>query len=91
MGEKSYDAANERLIAREERKLDRQREKLEATEKHLRKSLAQELSKNKQAIAKDALNATKDGNRRNTSSDLEGYLDDGEVVTGYEDRVWERD
>ena len=97
MSERSYDAANERLIAREERKLDRKREKLEATERSMKKTLASAIAVNKAKLAKEGLDYT-DRNSESTNAIMRqadspdgarvGY-NDGEVITGREDRVWE--
>jgi hypothetical protein len=95
MGQQSHDAAGDRLIAREERKLEKLKNKVEAGEEKLRGSLAKSIALNRQSVAKDALAATKDGSRKDTWSDKTGeygiYVDDGEVITGHEERVWERE
>jgi hypothetical protein len=95
MGEQNHDQAGSRLIAREERKLEKLKNKVEASEEKLTNSLAKAIAGNKQALAKDALDATKDGSRKDSWSDKTGeygiYVDDGEVITGREERVWERE
>ena len=99
MGERNYEAANERLIAREERILDRKKEKLEASERSMQKTLASMIAANKQKLAKEGLDYTNRNHepvnemmRRadNPEGARVGY-NDGEVISGNEERVWERD
>jgi hypothetical protein len=94
MGEKNYDAANERLLAREERILDRKKEKLEAFERNMKKTIANTFAKNRQLIAKEALEATKHPDRVDERMRAAGdgaFINSGEIITGREKRVWEQE
>lgn len=91
MGE---DARGEMLIRREEAKLERAKAKLEAYEKNMTETIASLLKqeRNKKAIARDAMEATRNPGRRDTMLDKANggiYDDDGEVITGDEPRPWE--
>jgi hypothetical protein len=82
------------LIRREEQKLERAKAKLEAYEKTMTDTIASLLKQenNKKALARDAMEATRNPGRRDAMFDKAGggiYNDDGEVVTGEEPRPWE--
>ncbi len=96
------DRQHEMVINREERKFEKAKAKAEAYEETMKKTIAailrdERTSKN---VARDAMKATKDPNRREIMSGKAGsggYFDnkvDGigeeDVITGREDRPWER-
>lgn len=88
------DVKGEMLIAREERKLERAKAKLEALAENMTKTIAAQLKQEavKKALAKEAMDATKHPERRERILDIAGsgiYDSDREVVTGREPRPWE--
>jgi hypothetical protein len=90
----SEDTRGEMLIRREEAKLERAKAKLEAYEKTMTDTIASLLKqeRNKKALARDAMEATRNPGRRDEMLDkADGgiYNDDGEIVTGKEPRPWE--
>lgn len=90
------DVKGEMLIRREERKLERAREKAEAYEKNMEKTIADLLKQEsvKKALAKDAMEATRDQTRRTELFEKAGsgmFKKDDEIITGeFEStRPWE--
>ena len=89
------DTRGRMLLEREERKLERAKAKLAATERHMTETIAALLRKEnvKRALAKDAMEATRDRNRRDKMFDIAGsgaYNDDQDgIITGDEPRPWE--
>ena len=99
MGE---DRQHEMVIQREERKLERARAKADAYEETMTKTIAAYLkdANNRRNVAKDAMLATKDPSRREALFDKAGHggffdnkpdgIGEDDVITGREDRPWER-
>ena len=89
------DAQGEMLIRREERKLERDRARAAALEENMKSTIAAFLkdASVRKSLAADAMAATKDPSRRDTIFEKAAsgvYKDDLEVITGREDRPWER-
>ena len=97
----NFDSQNQAIMARESQKHEDNKERAIKEERSLKKLLAAAMREDltKQQIAKEALAAhraggTGEANRHrqlaNAGHDGGGYNDD-ELVTGYEDRLWERE
>ncbi len=96
------DRQHERVIDREEKKFERAKAKAEAYEQTMVKTIAAYLKdvNTRKNVAQDAMQATKEPSRREAMLDKAGAggffdnLPDGigeeDVITGYEDRSWER-
>tara|TARA_R110000751_G_scaffold93078_1_gene181853 strand:- start:529 stop:825 length:297 start_codon:yes stop_codon:yes gene_type:complete len=91
------DARGQATLDREERKFERQKAKASSLEANMREQIAAFMAdeNTKKSIAKDAMAATKDPNRKatmdNTAQGRFGSGDDfDEIITGREDRPWER-
>ena len=92
---RDYDSQNEMVIRREEAKLERAKARAKALEANMEETIADLLKKAnvKKVLARDAMRATKDPSRREEIFDKAGgglYKNDREVITGEEDRPWER-
>mgnify|MGYP003625893426 CR=1 FL=1 len=94
----SDDQRGEATLRREERKHERSKAKASSLEANMREQIAAFMSDEgtKKAIAKDAMAATKDPSRKSTNNNTsQGRFgnsgdDFDEIITGLEDRVWER-
>lgn len=91
------DTRGQATLDREERKLDRQKAKASSLEANMREQIAAFMSNEttKKSIAKDAMSATKDPSRKATMDNTsQGRFGSGdgidEIITGKEDRPWER-
>lgn len=88
------DPQSERVIRREEEKLERKKAKVEALKENLKKTL-NALIKDKEvqrAVGGDIIRATSNSNPHNEKfkKAQQGIYMDDELVTGHEPRVWER-
>ena len=91
---KDMQAQHDSVLAREERKFEKAKAKAEAYRENMTETLAGFLKQenNRKALAKDAMQATKDDSRRTKLIKKAGagiYDDSQEVITGNEDRPWE--
>jgi hypothetical protein len=91
-----YEAANKALISREERKLEKARDKAEALERNAGKALAKMLKAGKNKLRKEAANAVQRSESGNLTANERAIIEaaqrgDGQVfidegtITGYDE------
>jgi hypothetical protein len=88
--EKDFSSEHTSTIRKWEREEDRRKQIAEHMESEVKKALRGIMGNgdNRRNVAKDLKEAAESGRR---IEDREGYGRDDELVTGYEDRPWERD
>lgn len=96
MAEENFDAKNQALMNRWERKLERERARAAASERNFKKTFADMLKdpNNKKTIARQAKEVIEGGESNNPlfRQAVEGItVNDGEVITGLEPRPWDDD
>jgi len=96
MPQENFDSQDQAVMAREEAKHERTKNRARKEEASLKKMLAEAMRDDltRQSIAKEALAAhrlgnTGEANRHRQLSD--GAFRDDELVTGLEDKLWERE
>ena len=89
---KDYSSQDRALVDREERALDRQRARAKAAESSLQDSIANALKNPdfKKRTALEAREATRDPSRLAKMKEYDEGIYKDELVTGFEDKPWEK-
>lgn len=88
--QENFDAANAAVLAKWRREQERREVSAEHIEREAKKTLRGiiEEKENRQNVARDLKKATQSGEKPHTE---EGYRGNDELITGFEEKPWDRD